>query len=189
MGSLGVLGIAAAVAGMGTFGTFTDTTTPVEADVDTGVLSVSLGRAANNATVPLIPGGLVPGDTLATPFDLRNDGTLAWSSVSFESAASRSSLLDTDRVNGLQMVVQSCSSPWTVTGPGAYGCGGTVTDFYTGPVVMDEVLEGAASLAPGRVDHLLATIVFPQSAGNALQGQVTDLAITFTAVQRDGTDR
>ena len=92
VGSLGVIGAAAAVAGMGTFGTFTDTSTPVKADVDTGVLSVSLGAAATYATVPLVPGGLVPGDTKATPFDLKNDGTLAWSSVNFASAASRSTI-------------------------------------------------------------------------------------------------
>ena len=40
--SLGVLAAAAAVAGLGSFGAFTDSTTPVQADVDTGVLSINL---------------------------------------------------------------------------------------------------------------------------------------------------
>jgi hypothetical protein len=189
VGSLGVLGAAAAVAGLGTLGGFTDSTTPVDTQVDTGVVSIALNPAANYATVPVVTGGLLPGDTSATPFNLVNDGTAAWGSVSFRSWATSSSRLDSDPVHGLQLSLESCSVPWAVAGPGTYSCPGTVTDFYTGPVIMDTTLANAASVTPGQVDHLLATIEFPSTAGNTFTGQTSGLAFTFTAVQRDGAVR
>lgn len=189
LGTLGVIGAAAAVAGLGTFGSFTDSITPVDTNVGTGVLSIALGPAANYATVPAVTGGLMPGDTTSTPFDLWNDGTVDWSAVTFTSWATRSSLLDTDTVNGLQLTIESCPVSWSVAGPGAYSCEGAVTEFYSGPILMNQALQGAASLRAGRVDHLLATLEFPGTAGNALQGQVSDLSFTFTATQRDGAAR
>ncbi len=61
--------------------------------------------------------------------------------------------------------------------------------FYAGPVILDGSLEGAASVTPGGVDHLLATVEFPGNAGNEMEGQTSQLAFTFTAVQRGGTAR
>jgi hypothetical protein len=54
---------------------------------------------------------------------------------------------------------------------------------------MQTALAGAASLNAGGVDHLLATVALPQSAGNAFAGQVSNLAFTFTATQRPGAVR
>jgi hypothetical protein len=186
--SLGVISAAAAVAGMSTFGEFTGSTAPVDTSVDSGVVSIALTPAANTATVPFSPGGLLPGDTMAQPFDLRNDGNVAWSSVSFTSSALVSSVLDTDEVNGLQIRVESCPQSWTVAGTG-YTCAGEVTTFYSGPIVLEKVLPNAASLEPGRTDHLLATISLPETAGNALKSQASRLAFSFTAVQRDSGAR
>ena len=97
--SLGVVGATVAIAGMGTFGSFTDTTSPAEAHVGTGTLSINLSPAAMYATVPVSTGGFLPGDTSATPFDLRNDGDVAWESLTLTSWATRSSLLDSDPVH------------------------------------------------------------------------------------------
>jgi hypothetical protein len=186
--SLGVVGATVAIAGMGTFGSFTDTTWPVETNVGTGTLSINLSPAAMYATVPVSTGGFLPGDTSATPFDLRNDGDVAWESVTLTSWATQSSLLDSDRVNGLQLTVESCPTAWTVAGSG-YDCAGAVQRFYSGPIVMDRPLAGAASLEPGRVDHLLARIDFPTTAGDAHEDESSQLAFRFTAVQRDGAAR
>ncbi len=186
--SVGVLAAAAAVAGMGSFGTFTDSTSPVDTNVDTGVLSINLSPAASYATVPVTPGALLPGDRTSTPFDLVNDGNLAWEAVTFKSWATSSSALDSDTVNGLQLTVESCSDSWTVAGSG-YVCGGDVRSFYTGPIVMDRALEGAASLTAGGVDHLLATITFPTTGGDALKNNSSRLAFQFNAVQRNGAAR
>jgi len=186
--SLGVVGATMAIAGMGTFGSFTDTTSPVEANVGTGTISINLSPAAMYATVPVSAGGFLPGDTSATPFDLRNDGDVAWESVTFTSWATRSSLLDSDPVHGLQLTVESCPTAWSVAGSG-YTCAGTVREFYSGPIVMDQPLAGAASLEPGQVDHLMARIAFPTTAGDAHKNKLSELSFRFTAVQRDGVAR
>jgi hypothetical protein len=188
IGSIGVVAAAAAVAGLGTFGTFTDSTTPVHTQVDTGVLSIALAPAAEEATVPFVSGGWVPGDRYQQVVDLVNDGSVAMSSVSLAIRATDSSVLDSDPRHGLHLVLQSCSSPWDAVGS-SYSCAGEVATFYTGPIVMAEALDGAASLAPGGVDHLLATVTLPDSAGNAFQNASSELEFAFTAVQRDGADR
>lgn len=186
--SLGVVGATVAIAGLGTFGSFTDSTVPVESGVQTGTLSINLSPAATSATVPFRTGGFMPGDSAARAFDVVNDGDVAWDSVTFTSWATSSSLLDRDTVDGLQLTVESCSTAWGVDGS-RYVCGGSEREFYSGPVIMDQPLAGAASLAPGKVDHLLATVDFPSTAGEELQNQVSQLAFRFTAVQRDGTAR
>jgi hypothetical protein len=187
LGSVGVVGAAAAVAGLATFGTFTDSTTPVVTEVDTGVLSIALfpGRAA---TVPAVSGGWLPGDTYTRPIDLVNDGTTAYGSVTLSSVADVSSLLDTDTEHGLQLAIQSCSQAWDVVGAG-YSCAGTVTDFYSGPIVTEHALEGAASLTAGGVDHLLVTATLPETADDRFQRAESDLSFEFTAIQRGGTAR
>ncbi len=186
--SLGVVGATVAIAGLGTFGSFTDSTAPVESDVQTGTLSINLSPAATYATVPFSTGRFMPGDRTARAFDIVNDGDVAWDSLTFTSWATSSSLLDRDTVNGLQLTVESCSTAWGVDGS-TYVCGGTVREFYSGPIVLDQPLAGAASVAPGEVDHLLATVDFPSTAGEELQNQVSQLAFRFTAVQRDGAAR
>ena len=188
LGSLGVVGAAAAIAGIGTFGDFTSSTTPISGDVGTGVLSIDLDLT-DHASVPVVANGLLPGDARSIPLDLTNGGTVDWGAVTLKTWATRSSPLDTDTVRGLQLTVESCSQPWTAVGPDTYSCGGAVTGFYTGPIVTEGPLENAASLTPGGVDHLLATIALPRVAGGTMKDQVTDLRMVFTAVQRDGTAR
>ncbi|MFW3172305.1 hypothetical protein [Geodermatophilus sp. CPCC 206100] len=188
IGSIGVLAAAAAVAGLGTYGTFTDSTTPVDTEVDTGVVSIALSPAANQATVPFVSGGWVPGDDAQVVIDLVNDGDAPLSAVTLALRAPSSSVLDSDSTHGLQMVVESCSLPWEVSGAG-YRCAADVESFYTGPVVMDRALSGARALAPGGVDHLRAAVTLPATAGNGFQDASSVLEFVFTGVQRDGTDR
>jgi hypothetical protein len=186
--SLGVLGGAVAVAGMGTFGTFTDSSTPVDTSVATGTVSIEIGPAAAQATVPLLPGGLLPGDSYITPLNLVNNGDLDLAEVRVQTTASQSSVMDTDKVNGLQVQLRSCAQDWTVVGAG-YTCPGSVTDLYAGPIITDSPMPGAAALKAGGVDHLLAVVTLPQSAGNAFQSKTTGLNLTFTAAQRAGKAR
>ncbi|MGK5173146.1 hypothetical protein [Geodermatophilus sp. CPCC 205761] len=188
IGSIGVLAAAAAVAGLGTYGTFTDSTTPVETQVATGVVSIALSEATHQATVPFVAGGWVPGDSSQLVMDLSNDGTAALSSVTLAVRATSSSVLDGDAAQGLQLVLESCSLPWEVLGAG-YRCTGDVDGFYTGPVVMTGALAGAQSLAAGGVDHLRATVALPSTAGNGFQNASSRLEYVFTGVQRDGADR
>ena len=79
LGSLAVIGTAAAVAGLGTFGTFTDSTTPVSAELTSGTVSINLTQPA--APIPATTAGLLPGDSIARTVTLVNDGNSPLSTV------------------------------------------------------------------------------------------------------------
>ncbi|MEU2351137.1 TasA family protein [Modestobacter sp. NPDC049651] len=192
VGSLGILGAAAAVAGLGTFGTFTDSTTPVDATVATGTLSIDLNAANSTASLPLSAAGFVPGDTVSRTYDLANTGNLAFSGITLDTAATKSSVLDTDRTNGLQLKVQSCASAWTETktATGAtYACSTAPASVFAGPAVGFSQLGQLASLAPGGTDHLLFSLSLPTSADNNFQDKSSTLRLTFSGTQAAGTAR
>lgn len=186
VGSLGVVAAAAAVAGLGVFGTFTDSTSPVAVSVDNGVVSVALTAAGGGASVPLQFGSVLPGSSLTQAVDLVNDGTSALSSVRLATTATKSSLLDSDATNGLQMSVQSCSVAWTA---GSTCTGDVRTVLSSGPVVRSTDLAAPRSLAAGATDHLAVTVTLPSSADDSFRAQASDLQMVFTATQRAGTTR
>ena len=186
IGSVGVIAAAAAVAGTGTFGAFTDSTTPAAVSLDSGVVSIALSAAGGTASVPLSFAGVVPGASITRTIDLVNDGTSALASVDLRTAATTSSILDTDTTDGLQMSVQSCSVAWTAD----LRCTGTVRTLQAaGPVVRQTTLTAPASLAARGIDHLAVTLELPASAGDAFKQQTSQLALTFSAAQRAGTTR
>jgi hypothetical protein len=188
-GSAAVLGVAAAVAGLGSYGAFTDSTTPVTTAVTSGVLSLSLMDGGSTATVPFEGGTFLAGDSVSKALDLVNAGNTALASVAMRSWASESSVLDTDKVNGLQLQVRDCSVPWTGSGA-SLSCGGTVVAMYSGPMVATQVLSTPASLVAGGVDHLLLTASLPSTAtGAAFQNVSSSLGVVFDGVQRVGAGR
>jgi hypothetical protein len=121
------LGVAGAVAGLGTYSTFTDSTTPVATAVTSGVLSISLMDGASVATAPFQGGTFMAGDSVSKALDLVNDGDTGLASVTMRSWATDSSVLDTDKVNGLQLLVRDCSVPWAGSGAAA-SCAGTASE-------------------------------------------------------------
>ena len=186
LGSLGVVAAAAAVAGLGVFGAFTDSTTPAVASVTNGVVSIDLAGTGGGAAVPLSFSSMVPGSVRTQGVDLVNDGDTALSSVTLATVATTSSLLDTDRTNGLQTTVRSCSVPWTSD----WACAGVErTVLASGPVVRTAALTAPLSLAAGATDHLAVSVAFPAAGGNEFKQQSSQLQMVFTAVQRDGTAR
>jgi hypothetical protein len=187
-GSVGVLAAAAAVAGLGTFGTFTDSTAPLAAEAGSGTVSIDLAAPASSIDFPDVAGGWLPGDRSFLPLDLVNTGTVDLSSIRLDVTATQSSLLDTDRTQGLQLTLDSCDQAWD-TSSGSYTCAGTVSHQYSGPVVLSQQLPALASLRAGAVDHLLATVTLPSTAGNGFMGAHTDLAASFTGTQRTGAAR
>jgi hypothetical protein len=192
LGSLGVVGAAAAVAGMGTFGTFTDSTAPLNASVTSGTLSLDLNSVNSTATLPMTATGFVPGDSISRSVDLVNNGNLAFAGISMTSAATTSSLLDTDKVNGLQLAIKSCPVNWTETvtaGVATYTCSGTATTVASGPAVNTGTLSGIASLNAGGTDHLVVTVTLPAGADNTFQGKTSALSVSFTGTQKTGTNR
>jgi hypothetical protein len=190
VGSLGVLGTAAAVAGLGTFGNFTDSTTPVTTTIQSGTLSINLTQ--QGYAVPVSTTGFLPGDSMTRAVNLVNDGNSALGSVTLSSAATASSVLTTDTVNGLQLTVKKCSVAWTQGGTASaptYTCSGTETLIGTAPAVTTMAINGAASLTAGGTDYLTFAISLPTSADNTFQGKSASLSLTFTGTQRTGTAR
>jgi hypothetical protein len=189
VGSAAILGVAAAVAGLGTYSTFTDSTTPLATGVTSGVLSISLMDGASAATAPFQGGTFMAGDSVSKALDLVNDGDTALASVTMRSWATASSVLDTDKVNGLQLLVRDCPAPWSGSGAAAT-CAGGATTVYSGPVVTSTLLANPGSLAAGGTDHLLLTASLPATAnGPAFQAVSSSLSFAFDAVQRAGADR
>jgi hypothetical protein len=188
--AIGVVGAAAAVAGLATFGDFTDSTSPVGTNVDTGVVSITLNGAGDSGTVPFAGGLMLAGDSRGHLVDLVNDGDTALGSITFDSWATASSILDTDAVDGLQLSIESCSVSWGKAGSD-YTCAGTERPFYAGPIVVgNRALAGAASLAPGGTDHLLLTAALPVTAtGDAFEGATSSLNFMFTGTQRTDSAR
>jgi hypothetical protein len=190
VGTVGVLGAAAAIAGMATFGNFTYTSGPVDTQVQAGVLSINVAHAGDGLTMPFGGGLFLAGDSRGYRVDLVNDGDTALSSLTLTSRATSSSVLDTDPIHGLQLDVKSCSTAWTVDN-GVYSCAGTQQSFYSGPIVVaGRSMASAASITPGKVDHLLMTASLPQSAsGDAFEGASSSLEFFFSGVQRTGSAR
>lgn len=188
VGSIVVVGAAAAVAGLGTFGSFTDSTSAVDAGVDTGVLSIDVSAAGTTAPVPVTTANMLPGDVGYFPMDLRNGGDVDLSSVVLGSSAAVSSRLDTDAVHGLQLKIDTCEVPWVRSG-GAWSCADGADPLYAGPIATSTRLTGAHSLTAGETDHLLATVSFPTTGGDLMQDLSSSLEFVFTATQRDGAAR
>jgi len=190
VGSLGVLGAAAAVAGMGTFGTFTDSSTPVNATINSAVLDIDV--ASVGEAVPVTTAGFVPGDSLTRAINLVNKGTAPLASVMLNTTVATPSVLTTDGTNGLQLAVKSCAVPWAQSGPAGaptYTCSTGERTLGSGSVTSPINLGGAASLAAGGTDYLTFSVSLPTSADNSFQGKSAALSLTFTGSQRTGSAR
>ena len=184
LGSLGIIGAAAAVAGMGTFGSFTDSTTPLAASVSSGTLSLDLNGF--NDTLNISAANLVSGDSVATRFNLDNTGNVDMAAIGLGVTAPTSSLLDTDKVNGLKLAIDSCSVPFAADNT----CAGTTSVVLAPIAARDAVtLTNLASTTAHKTDNLLVKLSLPQSAGNDLQKQSSVLNLVFTGTQKTGTNR
>lgn len=189
VGALSVVGSAVAVAGLSTFGQFTDSTSPVNAQVDSGVVSIDVSSPAG-ASVPFSGGMMLAGDSRSALVDLVNDGTTPLAAVTLTSTATASSVLNTDTVNGLQLTVESCSVAWS-TGASAPTCSGTVRSYFTQPIIVANApLTASAALAAGATDHLKLTAALPTTAtADAFQAASSTLNFVFTGAQRSGGPR
>jgi len=192
--SLGAVGVAAGMAGLGTFATFTSSTSASHS-VTTGTVTIALGAtgaATNRLNVNAT--GVAPGDTMQRSFDITNSGSLNLASVTLTTTASTSSLLDTDATNGLQMVIDRCSTSWTESGSSpafTYTCGGSTSTVLASRAVIGSTLSlsNLTVTTAGNTDHLRLTLTLPTSAGNSFQGISSTISYAFTGTQRAATDR
>jgi len=192
--SLAALGAAASIAGMATYATFTSSVSQSQT-ISSGTVSLNLG-ATGSAINRLNIGAsnIAPGDTMQRSVDLINGGTINMASITLTNAATTSSALDTDAVNGLQLTIDKCSQAWTEGGTApayTYTCGGTTSTVLASRAIIGTniALSNLGALTAGTTDHLRFTLSFPSAAGNTFQGLTSTIQYTFTGTQRAGTNQ
>jgi hypothetical protein len=187
----GLVALTAAGVGGAAFATFTGTSTAAQS-VSSGTVSLSSiggGAAGNRLTIGA--SNIAAGDSIQRSVTMQNTGNIDLASITLTTAATTSSLLDTDATNGLQMVIDSCATAWTETGtvaPFTYTCaGGATSVLTTRAVIGTNIALSNLNLTAGATNNLRVTLTLPSGAGNTLQNQSSVLGYTFTATQRNGT--
>ncbi|WP_426763915.1 TasA family protein [Pseudarthrobacter sp. 1G09] len=193
LASTALVAAAASVAGLGTYGAFTSTTSASET-VASGTVNVALGATGAANRLSVAASGLVAGDTVQRAVTLSNTGNQNLSAITLTTAASPSSKLDTDTVNGLQLTVDACSVPWTEAGTSpafTYTCSGTVTQVLAprAAVGANMALAGLNSVTSAAADNLRVTVTLPASADNTFQGLSSTVGFSFTGTQRTATSK
>lgn len=192
--SLAVVAAAASIAGLATFATFTSSVSQSQS-ITTGTVTIALGATgASTNRLNIAATGVAPGDTIQRSVDLIDSGSLDLQSITLSTSATTSSLLDTDATNGLQMVIDRCSVPWTESGTSpafTYTCSGTTSTVLASRAIVGSAmaLSNLSALTAGNTDHLRVTLSLPSAAGNTFQNQSSTIQYTFTGTQRAGTNR
>jgi predicted ribosomally synthesized peptide with SipW-like signal peptide len=190
--SVAVLGAAASIAGLGTYATFTSTTSQSHT-ISSGTVTIELGATgASTNRLNIGATAVAAGDTIQRSVDLINSGSIDLASITLTTTASPSSLLDTDATNGLQMVIDKCSQPWTEAGPPyTYTCGGTISLVVASrPVIGGNLaLSNMSAFTNGVTDHLRVTLTLPSAAPNSFQNQSSTISYAFTGTQRAATSK
>jgi spore coat-associated protein N len=192
--SLAVISAAASIAGLGTFATFTSSTSASQS-VSSGTVTIALGATgASTNRLTVGASNIAPGDTIQRSVDLIDSGSIDLASITLTTNATASSLLDTDATNGLQMVIDRCSSAWTEGGTApayTYTCSGATSTVLASRAIVGSnlALSNLSALTNGVTDHLRVTLTFPSAAPNSFQNQSSTIQYTFTGTQRAGTNK
>jgi spore coat-associated protein N len=188
--TVGAIGLLAALAAGGTYASFTASVSESQ-QFTAGTVSLVYVGAAGSATnrLTISASGIIPGDTISRAVDLQNNGTENLSAVTLTTTASPSSLLDTDAVNGLQMVIDRCSAPWTETGSSpafSYTCGATQTSVLASRAIVGSglALANLTTTTTGNTDHLRVLVTFAATATNTMQGLTSTITYAFDGTQR-----
>lgn len=166
--------------------TFNDSQTQAQS-VGTRALSLQIGTAGTAANrLSIGASGLIPGDTVQRVIDIQNTSSYNYSSLSLTTTATTSSLLDTDATNGLQMVIDECSTAWTESGSNpnyTYTCGGTTNArIATRAVIGSSLSLGGGALSASTTGHYRVTLTLPSGAGNSFASLNSVISYAFTAV-------
>lgn len=196
------LAVAGGMAGLGTFAAFTDTTAASNT-IASGTVDINLGAVGANNRLTVGATGLVPGDTLQRRVKVTNAGSENLATVTLSTAATTSSLLNTDATNGLQMKIEKCGGTvgWTESAstPYTYTCDATIAGDNLGTrsavlarraiIGTDLALTGMTTLTAGSTDDMVATVDLPSTAGNTFQGLSSTVSYTFNATQRAAVNK
>lgn len=188
LASLGLLGAAASVAGLTTYATFTSSDSASQS-ISSGTVQIALGTAGSTDNrLTIATTGIHPGDTMQRAVKLSNTSSATMGSITLTTAATTSSLLDTDGTNGLQMLIEKCTNAWTESGTSpafTYTCSGTTSTVVASRAIIGSNLTlTGVGLTPGSADYLRVTVTLPSSAGNTFQGLTSVVQYSFTGTQR-----
>jgi spore coat-associated protein N len=189
-----VLGVAASIAGLATYATFTSSTSASQS-VSSGTVTIGLGATgASTNRLNVAATNIAAGDTIQRSVDLTNSGSINLAAITLTSAATTSSLLDTDVTNGLQLAIDKCSTPWTEAGtaPGyTYTCSGTTSSVLASHAVVGAnlALTTLGALTAGTTDHLRFVLTLPSATPNTFQNQSSVIQYTFNGTQRAATNQ
>lgn len=193
--TIGLVGLTVAALGTAAFATFTSTTNVAQPTSSGTVAFAAIGTNGAGNRLSLGATAIAPGDTMQRAVTLTNSGTVDMlaSSVTLTTSATVSSLLNTDTTNGLQLVIDKCSVPWTEAGTApayTYTCSGTTSSVLAAaPVIQTNAALANLTATVGTPNHLRVTLSLPGTAGNALQNQSSTITYQFTGTQRAGTSR
>jgi hypothetical protein len=143
-------------------------TNTVSAPEDSDGVGVVL-RGDGHATEAEMAGGdgLVPGQAVERIFRISNRSDDDFRSITLRTVATRTSLLDSDPVNGLQLSLDACSVPWEERLDDSYSCSGReAVVLAPRPVIGDVALDGLSTTRPGGSDHPA-----PDDVASGLGGQ------------------
>jgi len=161
--------------------------------------TVSSGSFAFTLTDPSVGpfttaiSGMAPGDFGDRTLELSNPtGGLNYASIALTAVAEKSSLLNTDATNGLQLTISDCTVAWKQTATTeAATCTGTEKTLTASTALSKIISEGVtytstlASLTNGGADYLRFHYALP-SASTGTAGLSSEIKYTFTATQATG---
>jgi hypothetical protein len=125
-------------------------------------------------------GDMQPGDSSTRSIYVTNDVGVDFA-YTLTVEATTSSLLDTDPVNGLQLMVLRCDASYALCDQIVYQGAAIVTDLDVGG--PQAVGTGDQGVANGRQDFIQLRFTLPTGAGNAFANQSSVFRITWTATQ------
>jgi hypothetical protein len=121
---------------------------------------------------------LAPGDRVERLVELRVRGRGRVRSVYFQAKVKKSSSLDTDRQQGLQVTIERCTKKWRARGL-ATSCQGKRTVVLSQRPLVGKTKLKLGKLTAEKPAHLRLVLVFPAAAGNGLQAQTTAATYRF----------
>jgi hypothetical protein len=124
---------------------------------------------------------LAPGDRVERLVELRARGRGSFAAVYFSARARRSSRLDADRVQGLQVELRSCPRRWRRRGA-VYTCKRSRVILSRRSLVGRNRLR-RLRLAGGQTVHLRLVVTLPGGSTGSLEGQATSAIYSFRGVR------
>jgi hypothetical protein len=187
-GAILIAGLGVATSG---FSNWNSIVTESGANLNAATVTLTAGNT-NTVTDPVA--NFVPGDTAESVINLKNTGTVPFSSITFGvSDANPTALVGS---SGLTLGIQGCSVPWTNSAASGaapqYSCSGTsYTALTTGPISSLLASSSPTTLTGLSMHHssganenyLMFSVHLPSAAPQSLEGLTDSLTYTFTANQ------